>query len=202
MTFEVQGESGWPVLDYNSYILKNQTKRVPRTSLNPSGCSSRQPSPSCLCSAFPSALGPPALSGSREDICKSSLDHDLALGTCGWNSSLLGVCGGGRGGGLKSQTWIDCYRLVATTEKDRQCTPARLAGNRDRMQRCKESEPSRAGLPTQQRKGKLLPGKAIWGRRLQGQAPRKLCQERKKLADGKHRLKKKKNPRGSEQGNG
>ena len=113
------------------------------------------------------------------------------------------VCvGGGRGGGLKSQTWIDCYRLVATMEKDRRCTPARLGGNRDRMQRCKESEPSRAGLPTQQRKGKLLPGKAIWGRRLQGQAPRKLCQERKKLADGKHRLKKKKNPRGSEQGNG
>lgn len=66
------------------------------------------------------------------------------------------------------------------------------------MQRCKESKPSRAGLPTQQRKGKLLPGKAIWGRRLQGQAPRKLCQEKKKLADGKHRLKKKKKTKNPE----
>lgn len=56
----------------------------------------------------------------------------------------------------------------------------------------KENEPSRPGLPTQQRKGKLLPGKAIWGRRHQGQAPRMLCQERKELANGKHRLKRKK----------
>ena len=108
------------------------------------------------------------------------------------------VCGGGGGEGLKSQTWIDCYRLVAEMEKDRRCTPARLWETETGCKVAKENEPSRAGLPTQQRKVKLLPGKAIWGRRLQGQAPRKLCQERKKLADGKHRLKREKKKKISE----
>lgn len=118
----------------------------------PRGCSSQQPSPSCPPRHFPLPCGHPPSVAEGKNICKSALGHGLAPRTCGWSPSLLGP------GGLKSQTWIDFYPLVAGMGRDRRCTPARPVGDWDRTRRCK-GEQAKLGLaldPAEKRQAATL----------------------------------------------